>query len=317
MTPGFPLNTAHAHTWAAVVSGTAWKRHTLEDGGTLTAEYVRGPVIVWASTGLKGYFKSVTEAVAKGAANAESAPRLTLEEHIDHLNTAQVFERFRWAARGKVRHSVRWKTGTRRRRLRKLEALADLRYAAIMTERRAAGNHGFMGHSVPRTAKTRREAQKFCEAERFKDRLRSIFPNCTEIECDGKTYLVPDIDVELLKIIQQVISTFKAYKVSIERYGIDISFEFNNLDYGDLLPDALRYALITGDTEALAGIVASVKARRRNQLLSIVALHSLRAAEYRAHLTRRIKPAPRRDRTRRPLYARPRPPSAPLAPPVI
>jgi len=48
MTPGPHLNTATAHTWAAVVSGTAWKWHTLSPDGVLTAECSCGPLILWA-----------------------------------------------------------------------------------------------------------------------------------------------------------------------------------------------------------------------------------------------------------------------------
>jgi hypothetical protein len=103
MTPGLSLNTAHAHTWAAVVSGTVWKRHTLEDSGTLTAEYMRGPLILWA--------KQPGESV-----QADGPAVSALEDRIDRLNTAQVFERFKWAARGKVRHSVRWKSSSVARR---------------------------------------------------------------------------------------------------------------------------------------------------------------------------------------------------------
>jgi hypothetical protein len=48
----------------------------------------------------------------------------------------------------------------------------------------------------------------------------------------------------------------------------------------------------------------------------IALLSHLEREAYRAHLTRRVKPVSRRTRIKRPLYARPRPPTAPLAPPV-
>lgn len=47
-----------------------------------------------------------------------------------------------------------------------------------------------------------------------------------------------------------------------------------------------------------------------------LALRLLERAAYRAHVARRVRPPARRARIPRPIYARPRPPTAPLAPPV-
>ena len=59
--------------------------------------------------------------------------------------------------------------------------------------------------------------------------------------------------------------------------------------------------------------------RKFHQMLKLNYARRIRfliAADYRAHVTRRVRPPARRVRVRRPLYAQPRPPTAPLAPPV-
>ncbi|MGY2895458.1 hypothetical protein [Deinococcus sp. UYEF24] len=296
MTPGLPLNTAHAHTWAAVVSGTAWKRHTLEDGGTLTAEYARGPLILWAKRPGEG---------GSPAPQVEAPALSALEEYINHLNTAQVFERFKWAARGKVRHSVRWKTGRRPRRLRKIEALADLRFSVRMADRRAAGVGGFCVHFPALTAKNRRAAIRECEIERLEDRLRDIAPAWADEDNPNGW------DADIIDECRGIPKILKAPRCRMvfegtlqERISLRHHFLLKALVFHTLLKDksAVRLIFRTLYSERLT--------------LSFL-LKAFERAEYRAHLTRRVKPAPRRHRIRRPLYARPRPPSAPLAPPVI
>ena len=52
------------------------------------------------------------------------------------------------------------------------------------------------------------------------------------------------------------------------------------------------------------------------QIEFIRALHRFLRAAYRAHIARKVRPLARPLRLPRPLYAQPRPPSAPLAPPL-
>ena len=85
-------------------------------------------------------------------------------------------------ARGRVRPSVRWKTGSRPRRLRKLEALEDLRYEVVMAERRAAGRRGFISRPHSRSARVRRTETKFYKQEESFDNLCQIAPDIQIIE---------------------------------------------------------------------------------------------------------------------------------------
>ena len=296
MTPGLRLNTATAHTWAAVVSGTAWKRHTLAPTGELTAEYTRGPLIVWA-----------TRPGEEEALQADGPAVSALEDRIDRLNTAQVFEQFKWAARGRVRPSVRWKTGSRPRRLRKLEALEDLRYEVVMAERRAAGRRGFISRPHSRSARVRRTETKFYKQEESFDNLCQIAPDIQIIE-EGLAVPCPS---------ERIRKLFEEYRSRIKIYGPIASYW--RARASKIEPDFLRYLLLTKDSEALRTYIPyRLIARKPHNKLYRKALEKILAVGtlYRAHLTRRVKPAPRRHRIRRPLHSRPRPPSAPLAPPV-
>jgi len=304
MTPGLRLNTAAAHTWAAVVSGTAWKRHTLEDGATLTAEYMRGPVIVWGMTGLEGYFKFVSDAVAKAP---QSLP-LTLEDQVERLNTAPVFERFRRAARGKVRRSIRWKTGRRPRRLRNLEALADLRYSAQAADKQAAGLHGLSPYIPAKTAKARREARRYIRVQGLDKTLQAIAPAGPGNEAEQARAVAL-----VLKQINRLVYVAGRISRPLPPAVKPATIEELSRQIMERWSDVMAMAVARKEKNAISWLVSALRARRPT-LGEILA--AFQRAEYRAHLARRVKPAPRRHRIRRPLYARPRPPAAPLAPPV-
>ncbi|WP_407569119.1 hypothetical protein [Deinococcus altitudinis] len=291
MTLGLRLNTTAVHTWAAVVSGTAWKRHTLESGGELTAEYARGPLILWA----------IRPGEGEGL-QADGPAVSALEDRIETLNTAQVFERFKWAAKGKVRPSVRWKTGRKPRRLRKLEVLADVAHVALITAWKVSGRRGVVEYIPAKTAKARREDRKFWEAVRFGERLEDIAPRD---EDDAEA--VDNWDEMYLQILD----------VARRAPDLHIELENNRVWRRGLLPDLLSYALILKDNKTIQAIIRLVKKRVRLEASDDKARVLEFLQIYRAHLARRVKPAPRRHRIRRPLHSRPRPPSAPLAPPVI
>ena len=227
-------------------------------------------------------------------------------------NTAQAFERFKWAARGRVRHSVRWKTGKRPRRLRKLEALADLTHIALRSDRRAVWQQPLCPYLPGKRVKARRQAIKAWEAEKSaRELLNSPSAPCIH-------------NATLLDIVRAGWFDFWGL-VLIRNYGSEAERRKANLkpidfpEFPCTLPiqanyEMAAYFIWTGKRAELSALLASWKTRRPTlgQLLK-----NLQAAEYRAHLTRRVKPAPRRHRIRRPLHSRPRPPSAPLAPPVL
>jgi len=290
-----------------VVSGTAWKRHALNDDGLLTAEYTRGPVIVWASTGLEGYSKFISEVVAKAA----RTPGPRLEDRIEELNTAQVFERFQQAARGKVRPSVRWKTGRRPRRRRKLEALADLRYSTHAAGKRAAGRVTLSPYLPAKTAKARRAARLEAAHEHRTARLRVMAPAHSRYNPDG---------IDLNRLEWWEFWGVLLCRMQGEGNGRPYPKGFRmpeSRSSEEMQPDTamVAYFALMGKTRELASVLSYLRVARPRPTLGEI-LAAFQRAEYRAHLARRVKPAPRYRQIRRPLYAQPRPPSAPLAPPV-
>ncbi|CAM3621521.1 hypothetical protein [Deinococcus frigens] len=278
------LNAYPSPQWAAVVSGVAWKAYTLApDGGALSVEAIRGPVIVWAKAG--------GEEEAVKLAPPTPSP---LEVRAAAVNAAPHFERFRWAARGEVQPSVWWKTGARVRRARKLEALRQVRATSRLIQRRAEGRTGIQGRPADRTAKGRRAAVREAFHERKAGILRSLYPS-------PLGFWHPDgIDLEALEMLREAAGVLRRGECPYNA--------------AELLEGAGLALSVLGYRAELGHLIAA----RHGQAKSLeYALSFLERAARRAHLARRVKPIARRTRVRRPLYARPRPPTAPLAPPVI
>ena len=291
MTPGLSLNTANAHTWAAAVSGTSWKRLTLAPGDVLTAEYTRGPLIPWAIRPGEGEcFRFVTGAIAK----APQTPAPTLKKRIEELNTAQGFERFKWAARGRVRHSVRWKTGIKWR----------LKYLACAFLGLLPQDDIFftLDHNdlMRRAGRSSRCKPGIWERAVYEYEL-SLIVGCSEGNFS-------DIEKEAKRALYYFDKTGKLPSTA-RGYNCNMGEETNN---EVVIQEWLRVlSLYPKYLEKALSIIRSKKVSARLESFTF------RATAFRAHLARRVKPTPQRHRIRRPLYARPRPPSAPLAPPVI
>lgn len=234
--PGLQSPNTCPQKWAAVVSGTVWKRWALSPSGALEAQTVRGPVIVWA----------------KPVHGEEEGPKLEapkptpLDLRVWAVNTAAHFEKFR---RGKVKRFWKMNTFTSN-----LLALGRVRFVL------APG-----GDKVIKQ-----------EEGKLKRKARSMalpFAACSkQKEVTGR---------------------------EITRFGEKIKRQ-------KWFKSALRlleYAAL------FMGRATGVFAYFITYLLSSLAWAAL-------ELRRRVRPAPRRDRVPRPVHTRPRPPSAPLAPPV-
>lgn len=81
--------------------------------------------------------------------------------------------------------------------------------------------------------------------------------------------------------------------------------------------DEIRLFRLKGQRyfSCLLEMLAQVRTRYASRFA--LALRFLQRAAYRAHLARRVRPPARRSRVRRPLHARPRPPTCPAAPPAL
>ena len=285
------LNLAHTHPWAETAAGTAGKAHRFEAGGKLVTEKEAGPLIIWAGSG-------------------------------GRKNTRAGFERFSLAAHGRVRPSVRWKTGRKKIKHQKLRACwfvyksqssiwinAELKLlvSKIMTPWNPKGLErpsmaDLVEPSRPRVFKPNKinKPISVCLISIEDAILRAFGEDEDEPGCNWG--------------IDEAISHIK----EIKRIGFNLQliFDFDNAKSNSISSNLLflRYALAKKDHVA-ARLFVWRHAKTRVTLNQ--ALRHLRAAAYRAFLARRVKPVSRRTRPRRPLYARPRPPSCPLAPPVI
>lgn len=265
--------------WAAVVSGTVWKRWGVSSAGTLEAETIGGPLIIWA----------------KPAAAKEEGPKLEdpkptpLEGRVCALNTAAHFARFFWAARGKVRHSIRWKTGRRIRRAYTLEVFDDIKYLLALEQRKLEGKAGLMGRVA---------IHPHCNKEKGVKKY-FVYLSGTSVKI-ASDYLEMGFDWGTGEEItpEDIYESGCCYK----RIGNDL---------------VLSHAYSTSLSEALFDVCNYLRNKRLTirQFMALL-LAGLYRAAYLAHVKRRVKPAPRRARIPRPIHARPRPPSAPLAPPV-
>lgn len=279
MTVALHLNEAPSHLWAGALSGTAWKAWKLELDEGLEAEGLRGPRAVWVWT--FGENKLLTP---------DGSPLFAFE--VQGPNTAWYCECFKGAARYRVRHSVRWRPGKRQRAARKRDARDTSRLYADPT------------------AKERREVRRAWKEKRWGDRLRALAPASWHKDPDG-------IDKDLTSQWDGWgRGLIRKYRPRAERPGEQARSPLRQAPEREVLPNAemAAYFSLTGQSDALAALLAHWRTRRPTigELLK-----DLERAAYRAYLARRVKPVSRRTRIRRPLYARPRPPNAPLAPPVI
>lgn len=287
MTRPLALNMHSAQKWAAVVSGTVWKTWGLSPSGTLEAKATRGPLIIWAKP---------TSGEEGEAVKLEAPKPSPLDLRVMVLNTSAHFERFRRAARGKVRASVRWKSSRKVRERMYARSYFDFLgycgdgYDWEALERKAEGH---------KRSRLKRDREK--QARRSEDRLFKVSSKFLTFNDLGN---ITNSRLEELEEARQVIrrgQPFAAFTWA-KREGSE----------GDLA----AYLTALGDLEALRFFLPFIDGRGHKEAYLKALTRLLQRAAYLAHVRRTVKPAPRRGRLPRPVYARPRPPSAPLAPPV-
>lgn len=266
-----------APEWAWVVQPVIWAEYGLNEEGRITEKSVRGPVIVWGRKSGEGEDLPRLEAPTPSPLELETA-RLNMRPHL------QAFER---AAHRKVRHSVRWKTQSKSR---------IFAAGAVLRHCKRDGEY------VP----TRYLKKRF---ELIKSSVKPVLSDETKIgmKVMGFAALLregwDEITISGTKI-------FKAIK-----YGLKYLMDFGICLNGDFFrPSLARIIKWIGGNKSLWTSVKRQLSQHR-QLAALMRLR-LRATDYRTHVLRHVRPVSRRARLPRPLYARPRPPSCPLAPPV-
>ena len=299
--PPAPLNTSRSHTWAGVVSGTGWKRDALVSDGATTVGHGRRTLTLWAKCDGE---------LGKKAVQASGLVESVFKDQIDRLNTAQQFWAFRIYARGRGRI---WRGDNKGKRVSTAKTLF---------------------RSALRRQKTYCLACLCASAHNARGGTHSLL---TAIPRDIRRNLKSSGKVLTKKAIKDLkirrILGYKDENYKNEKYGhhfIDLSFKDPNDEINEWIRDApalsegktlslaeyLSLFNLLGDKCRFQSVLKEIK-NKSGKLTFLAVLKALQAAAHRAHLAQRVKPAPRRHRIQRPLYARPQPPSAPLAPPVI
>ncbi len=291
MTPTATLNAARLGQWLTVVNRQGWKTHTLHLFSGEVEETVCAPLIVWAAKPGEG------EALPRVRA-PEPSP---LVAQLAVMNKRAHFLAFVRAAHGKVRHSVRWKTGARVRRLWKLQALDRARcvLSRLRRQERACRGQNLTRRAL-RTPSKHWNGEHVYAIECLEERFEHLTSTWASQENSN------DVDRSLLEFLDAELSAVYMGYTGPQMWA-------SGPERDRYLPYLLAYARAIGDKWGLVEVVAAM--RYRPYSLAGLLKHLERAA-YRAHLTRRVRPVSRRTRAPRPLYVRPRPPTAPLAPPV-
>jgi hypothetical protein len=190
--------------------------------------------------------------------------------------------------------------GRKVQQLWKLEALDRVRYEAYLLQRRAEGRRGLFGRAALKTPKARRAALREWETERLEERLRQLAA-AQEDEFPPENWTVKYL--ALLESFRQESGRDEAWVIrEAWRHGI--------------LRSLLTYSILFRDWATVRRVMRFVKGRARIRAAAATAHLLEKLSLFRAHLSRRVQPISRRSRIPRPLYARPRPPAAPLAPPT-
>ena len=311
MTGPLALNRYNLQKWVTVASAATWKRWEVNPFGTLEAEALRGPLIIWAK---------MTPGEVGDGLRLEAPKPSPLDLRVSALNTAAHFERFSRAACGQVRPSIKWRTP---RRLQ--TRLVAAHFLAVMFNLRFEDikNVLFMYPTIhnidgeerlKKSASTRRFRARLRERKRrFSDFTRrsdvsqmsvseELWPDLNELIAEARNERLPERRLleRLIGGLAHGISGFGTSPLAI------VSFVKRYVLFDRPEPKTFLRALWQ-----LLREVSSVSKLALREFL-----RECQLAGYLAYVRRRVKPVPRRDRVPRPVYARPRPPSAPLAPPV-
>lgn len=309
MKPAHTLNTWKVHTWAQVAQAVTWDDYALNSDGQVTVKATRGPVIVWGKRTGEGEdvprFDTPTPSPLEVA-----AARVNIQAH------ALAFAR---AAHGKVRHSVRWRMRWAQRVKRVAQAFLD------------DGEIGECGQSVflARQSWLRRRLSSYGQRRQNSWQRKLAWLRVNRGRSLGRfdIYRADEYWLTIDMIERFDIRYSESGHPILDRF-LENSFKVMEITASSSLPDeifykrmsqigindeTLNHATFLKQFKASAAIARFLRLTRTRFIISHVVA---RRAAYRAHIARRVRPVSRRARVPRPLYARPRPPTCPLAPPV-
>lgn len=312
MKPAHTLNTWKVHTWAQVAQAVTWDDYALNSDGKVTVKATRGPVIVWGRRTGEGEDMPRLEAPTPTPLEVEAA-RVNVQAH------ALAFAR---AAHGKVRHSVRWKTRRKVNRAVKRDALICVKRARCTEARRARGlfDEPYFGmlENTFKEAQIKRQNRKIDDEVRITRRILERLPHL-RVEIRATPFETVDPLSPIHPAAREFLEAYAAKFSELAQWSRPNGQPVYYLGVsGSTLSEVLSYSLASRDKAAICGIALHLTGQRLSKatLVFAQAIRQLVAVAYRAHALRRVQPVSRRARVPRPLYARPRPPTCPLAPPV-
>lgn len=328
------LNTPTPQKWAAVVSGQVWKRWGLSPEGQLEAQTIRGPVIVWARATVCG---------EEEGPKLEAPKPTPLDLRVWAVNTTAHFEKFRKAARGKVRASVRWKTAKpiTKRLARKQLVLIEEKYFKICSSfhddfiwqyfkgnpKRIFSELGLWfdadEYILKLFTKRKRKRIRGIKRQNETESARKLYRH---VETDFPDYSQQNEDekAERLKYIRVSDDRLSRILTALDKGKMPEPQDVKDMAHEDgrniPLLHLMSYFSPTF-TQTRPEIYRALLRFLRDltgfkTIKDTLTLKRLDGDAYLAHARRRVKPAPRRGRIPRPAHAVPRPPTAPLAPPV-
>ena len=254
---------------------------------------------------------------------------MPLEQQAAKVNTQAAFKQWKGFAqgRGKITKGLDaglrvgmlslWRGVSRKKRQQmKLCVLDRVFCIARDLQRRREGRTGIPVQRGDKTVKGKRETRRFVERERFEERLRGIAPaqvkedNLYGFNEDRLNFLKMALEAMIIYPYPRPKAWGKIPFVGFEEFAELLDANPENLR------NAMALAILLNKRKALSRLFKVLRLRFFPFAFAALLKH-LEAEAFRAHLAKRVKPVSRRTRVRRPLYARPRPPSCPLAPPVI
>lgn len=256
-------------------------RMTRNPDNTLETETVFGPLIIWAKT-CRFEWKV-------------GSPALTpLEWQVHLVNDTTGFRRFVNAAHGRVRPSVRWRSNSERRRALK-----------------AAGQNWFRNsrQELSATRNGRRQIRAIDARHAVDQAIKQAYPSYEESEC-----LLGGTLPEVQHLVRMLVRGDLEDWMLRNEYWDDSGSRVPGLGPFDHL---VAYARVAGDRDVLRLLGRWLSSERtQRSALYAMTLKRLRAEAYLNHVRQRVTVPRVEAHLPRPVHVRPRPPTAPVAPPL-
>lgn len=292
MDPSLTLNTLEAHTWAQVSQLVMWDDYALSSGGQVTVKATRSSVIVLGRGNGEGEDVRCLQAPTPSSFGV-AVGRVNIQAH------ALAFAR---AGHGKVRPSVRWKTNFTHRRY-----ISRIAFARIAIVARYIRTGWWTLHHWP-------------SLKKYLKRTRDGIEIIAYLQCDERENAVSDfIDHLVSSKGFNSVDDYSEREISEEWWeaieGSLPNYNFHNeiKKYGSSF---LQFLSNIRDKFNLQAAFQAYVEIRRERIASIAKAVYINRVERLEALKRYVKRYERRTRVPRPLYARPRPPTCPIAPPL-